>query len=294
MEENRGKRMRSEPLLEHRLNLAGWPTRALELEGEGPPYLLFHGFSDSADTWRLLLDRLAREGRPALALDLPGFGTAGPLRRDDAVLAQLDRFADAALEHAGDGAIAIGNSLGGCMAMRLAERTDGRLGGVVALAPAGLDMSFWIDLLEASPLLAPLLAVPSPVSRAIVRATVGLTYQQLALAKPGSVDGKIIAQFTSHFRGRQTVAEYLAIARRLRGELQDPYRLDRVSCPVLLVFGDRDRLVPPTGADRVLAEIPGTRFELFEGCGHCPQIEEVERLVELLLEFSSELETEAA
>lgn len=274
-----------EPLIEHRLTLGGHDTRALELEGDGPPYLLFHGFSDSADTWRLVLDALAHEGRSAIAFDLPGFGTASGLKKDP-VLPQLDDFADAAIEHVGDGAIVVGNSLGGCVAMRLAERTDGRLGGVVALAPAGLDMSFWIDLLEASPLLTPLLAMPSPVSGTVVRAVVGLTYQQLALAKPRSVDAKIVSQFTSHFQGRQTVSEYLALARRLRGELRDPFRLESISCPLLLVFGDRDRLVPPTGADRVLAVLPEARLELLEGCGHCPQIEAVDRLLELLEEFA--------
>jgi len=111
-----------EPLLEHRLRLGDYETRALELEGEGPPYLLFHGFSDSADTWRLVLDALAREGRSAIAFDLPGFGSASSLSKES-VLSQLDDFADAAFEHTGDGAIAVGNSLGGCVAMRLAERT---------------------------------------------------------------------------------------------------------------------------------------------------------------------------
>ena len=68
-----------EPLIEHRLELAGYETRALELEGDGPPVLLIHGFSDSADTWRLTLERLAIEGRRALAVDLPGFAEADPL-----------------------------------------------------------------------------------------------------------------------------------------------------------------------------------------------------------------------
>ncbi len=53
-----------QPLFEHRLDLAGYRTRALELEGDGPPLLLLHGFSDSADTWRILLDRLGPRGPP--------------------------------------------------------------------------------------------------------------------------------------------------------------------------------------------------------------------------------------
>jgi pimeloyl-ACP methyl ester carboxylesterase len=40
-----------QPLFEHRQELAGYDTRARELEGAGPPLLLFHGYADSADTW---------------------------------------------------------------------------------------------------------------------------------------------------------------------------------------------------------------------------------------------------
>src|SRR5215211_6063396 len=102
-----------QPLFEHRLELAGYRTRALELEGEGPPLLLLHGFADSADTWRIVLDRLARAGRRALALDLPGYGAASPLK-GGAILPQLDSFARAGVEHMGEkGAIVAGNSLGG-------------------------------------------------------------------------------------------------------------------------------------------------------------------------------------
>jgi len=87
-----------QPLFEHRLKLAGYETRVLELEGTGPPVVMFHGYADSADTWRHTLARLAREGRRAVAVDLPGFGTADPLLPDP-ILPQLDAFAAAVLRY---------------------------------------------------------------------------------------------------------------------------------------------------------------------------------------------------
>jgi pimeloyl-ACP methyl ester carboxylesterase len=61
-----------QPLFEHRMEFAGYGTRVLELEGSGPPVLMFHGYADSADTWRLTLAQLARRGQRAVAVDLPG------------------------------------------------------------------------------------------------------------------------------------------------------------------------------------------------------------------------------
>ena len=65
-------------------------------------------------------------------------------------------------------------------------------------------------------------------------------------------------------------------------ELSDPYDLGSVRCPVLLVWGEQDRMVYATGAERVLREVAGSRIEMIEHCGHCPQVESPERLAELL------------
>jgi pimeloyl-ACP methyl ester carboxylesterase len=63
---------------------------------------------------------------------------------------------------------------------------------------------------------------------------------------------------------------------------------------VLLVWGDRDRLVFHRGANKLLAAVAGSRLELLHDIGHCPQVEAPGRVTELLLEFSEELESAAA
>ena len=274
-------------LFEHRLRIAGFETRALELDGEGPPLLLLHGFADSADTWRPVLDRLRRRGRRAVALDLPGYGTATPLSPEGPILGQLDSFVRAALIRFAEGepAVIAGNSLGGCAAMRAAEDPEAPLAGVVPIAPAGLDMAGWFSIIESERLIRAVLASPLPLPAPIVRGAVGQVYRQVAFARPFGVDPRVVASFTRHLSRRADVVRVLGSGRRLRAELADPFRLERIACPVLVLWGDSDRMVFSSGADRMLREIEDCRLEVIEGCGHCPQLEEPDRTVELLGDF---------
>jgi pimeloyl-ACP methyl ester carboxylesterase len=277
-----------EPLIEHSAELAGHRTRVLELEGRSPGIVLLHGWGDSADTWRPLLAELALCGRRAIAVDLPGFGSATRLRRG-AILPQLDEFVTALVSEwgAGEPVVIAGNSLGGCVALRLAERAEElQLAGVMPVAPAGLEMPGWFDVVERDPIIRRLLDIPIPVPGALVRSLVGGAYKQLAFSSPQAAQRQVVDAFSAHHGSRQRVAALLDSGRRLLPELATaPFDLAAVGCPVLLVWGTRDRMVPHTGARVVLDALPATRVELIEGCGHCPQIEATGALLELLLEF---------
>jgi pimeloyl-ACP methyl ester carboxylesterase len=273
---------------ERRFELGGFRTRALELDGPAPapPLVLLHGWSDSADCWRPLLLELERRGRRALALDLPGFGEASRLDRERAVLPQLDRFVAAAVrratEHGGE-AVVCGNSLGGCAALRAAERPELPLAGIVPVAPAGLDMAQWLNIIETTPIVRALMRAPVPLPEAVVREAVGRAYRSLAFTRPSAADPGAVESFARHISSRRDVVRILATGRRLRAELDDGcLRLSRIGCPVLVVWGDSDKMVYASGADRVLREIPGARLEMIPGCGHCPQVECPEKLAGLL------------
>ncbi len=276
-----------QPLFEHRLELAGVETRALELEGSGPPLVLLHGFADSADTWRTLLDRLGRSDRRAVAVDLPGFGTADRLRADQPILAQLSAFATATVQHYAPqgGAVVCGNSLGGCLSLLLAQRPGLRLAGAMPVAPAGLDMARWFTLIEREPVLRALLASPLPVPPAALQRVVLEIYKRLAFHRPDAIEPLVGKAFTSHFHDRHTTARILGAGRRMLPELRDPFDLERIDCPVQLVWGDQDAMVFKSGAERVLEVVPDAELAVIEDCGHCPQIEAADRLAELLLDF---------
>ncbi len=283
-----------QPLFEHRRRFGGFETRVLELEGDGPPLVLLHGFADSADTWRVVLDRLGRQDRRAIAVDLPGFATADRLG-DGKVLPQFGRFAGAVAEEvaqdSGEQVVVAGNSLGGCVALRLAQEEDAPVAGVVPVAPAGLDMARWFVLVEREPIVRSLLSVPVPLPERAVREVVSRAYRMLAFARPDEIESAVVRSFTAHHRDRATVRSYLETGRRMLPELNHPecFDLPRIACPVLVVWGERDVMVSPTGAERIAAELPETQVELIEGCGHCPQIEAADRVVDLLLEFSRSL-----
>jgi pimeloyl-ACP methyl ester carboxylesterase len=277
-----------EPLFEHGMTVAGLRTRALELEGEGPGILLLHGWGDSADTWRPLLAELGLHERRALAVDLPGFGRAAKLARGP-ILPQLYVFAAALVEDwgAGEPVVVAGNSLGGAVALRLAEHAgELAVAGIVPVAPAGLEMPGWFDVVERDPIVRRLLQIPIPVPAALVRSLVGGAYRQLAFSRPGVAQRQVVDAFAGHHASRAGVAALLDNGRRLIPELAAaPFDLMAVDCPVLLVWGTRDRMVPHSGARVVLQALPRTRVELIEGCGHCPQLEATDRLLELLIGF---------
>jgi len=279
-----------QPLFEHRMKLAGYETRVLELEGDGPPILMFHGYADSADTWRQTLALLGRRGRRAVAVDLPGFGMADQLE-PGAILPQLDAFADDALRYVSgpprrrEQVLVVGNSLGGCISIRLAERQSPILTGVIPVAPAGFEMSRIVALVERDPLLHSLLAFPAPVPSPVMRTAVSQLYRQLAFHPGARIDPGVVSTFTWHVRRRATAARYLETAHRLAAELHEPFALERIRCPMLLVWGTKDRLLSHQAGAKIAEAVADATLVLLENVGHCPQVEVPERLTELLMQF---------
>lgn len=279
-----------ESVVEHRVEIAGFVTRALEVGGEGPGIVLLHGWSDSADTWRPLLAELAARGRRAIAVDLPGFGDAAPLQ-PGAVLPQLDAFTTEVAHSwaGGEPVVLAGASLGGCLALRLAEHPGAlRLVGVVPVAPDGLEMPSWFDPIEEDPMVRRLLSIPVPVPGELVRRGQANAYRQLALTQPDETQKAVVDAFSRDSETRADVAALLESGRALTPELSTaPFDLVGIRCPVVLVWGVHDRALPHSDARMALDALPTTQVELIEDAGRHPQLDATRRLADLLLPFGT-------
>ena len=262
--------------------VGGVGTRVLELEGEGRPLVLLHGYSDSADTWRPMLRSLTAAGRAAVAVDLPGFGHADRLARGP-VLPQLDAFVAGLLEE-NPGAVLVGNSLGAISGLRAAQDPALPVGGVVAISPGGLGHARWVDLVGSEPLVHHVVRAPVPLPGRVVRRLIGTAFGRLAVA--GRVDPGLLRTYASHYTSAADVRRIVFGAWQMLGEIASPYELERIARPVLLVWGKRDVIVPPTGARRLLDVVPGSRLELLDGVGHCAQLERPARVAALAMDFA--------
>ena len=262
----------------------------LEIEGDGPPLLLLHGFADSADTWRMILDRLSRTGRRAMAIDLPGFGTCTTSPRRGRSSSRSTTWSPSAVtrlaDESGEEVVVSGNSLGGCASLRAAQNAELPITAVAPISPAGLDMPVWFSLIERDPFLRTLLGSGLPIPPPVTRLAVARLFRALAFSDTSGIPPQVLSTFAGHLEDRRSVARIMGIGKRLLPELRDPFAFEQIDVPVLLVWGDRDRMVTHKGSRHILEALPDTRYELIEGCGHCPQIETPDRVVNALLEFA--------
>lgn len=273
------------PILEASPVLHGLRTRTLAVDGDGPSILLLPGLTDSADSWRPLLAELGTRGRRAVAVDLPGAGEAGTFS-GGIRLANLDAFTTAFVEaYAGDEpAILAGNSLGGLLAMRAATRDDHRLSAIAPIGTAGLAYTPRWLLLERSVRAAyPLLQVAyrAPVPAPLVREGAAWLYERRL--SEGRADRALARYYASHLDGMRSVRRFTAMMLAVADDVRaDPLVPADIRVPVLLIWGDHDRLADVSGAQAVLDVVPDSRLVVLDGCGHCPQMQRPADIAELL------------
>ena len=244
--------------------LGGYRVHRYAFAGEGAerPVLLLHGLGGSADSMATLVSPLLPISPRVVLLELPGHGRSpqppsGPLPAREygkVVAAAVDRL------HAEYGpVVVVGNSLGGALALHVAHERPDKVAGVVGLNPAGADLSE--EALSVFPeSFADERLGAARMARLLFHRTPWLFW--------------LVARDFARNWSSPTVQKILDDARHDRDRSLGIDVLSAIRAPVLILWGEKDRLLPATSAEDFRKHIPGAQVELIPNCGHIPQLEQ--------------------
>jgi pimeloyl-ACP methyl ester carboxylesterase len=251
----------------------------------GQPLLLVHAAMLNWRLWAPVLSQLTAE-RDVLAPTLPGHlggPSLGPSSRPfiDACVDHLEAEMDAARFDRVD---IVGNSLGGWCALELARR--GRAHRLVGIAPVGMHTDEqalrWVRLFDR----ARTLARRTPRILDLAMASAMVRRKSLALvADHGDRLPATLARDLVHAVAACDLPEVFAAALSAGVEIPAITMADEIDVPVLLLWGNADRLVGRDQIDRYLSVLPDARLVELPGLGHCPQLDDPERLAVEILGF---------
>lgn len=237
--------------------------------GAGPPLLLIHGLIGYSFSWRFNLAALAPHAT-LFAVDLLGMGYSDRSATMDcrlpAAAGRMLRFLDDQKVESVD---VLGASHGGGLAMTLAAMAEGRVRRLILVAPVnpwsrhGRLVAPLLARIPGGSRLHPLLMRMSPLHRLLLRRQ----YADPRRISPGTLEGYVATL---------KIPGTLDYARRVlygwRGDLRELERiLPRIArIPTLLVWGSRDRVVPPASAQPLLRNFERGELVTFPGAGHVP------------------------
>ncbi len=258
--------------------------------GEGPVLLLIHGLGGSLENWQEVIGPLARR-YTVLAPDLTGHGESAPAGGDYSLGALAAGLRDLLVALGHERATLVGHSLGGGVAMQFSYQFPEMVERLVLVSSGGLGP-------EVSPVLR---AAALPGADLFIAATAGVGRQiggvlARGLSTVGLAPNADVAEV---LRGYGTLADperraaFLATVRAVidtRGQrVAATNRLYLAEAmPVLIIWGERDRIIPAHHGEHAHRQVPGSRLEVFENVGHLPQLEAPLRFVTTLEDFLAE------
>lgn len=229
--------------------------------------VLIHGFGGDLNNWLFNQPALAVERR-VIALDLPGHGESGKqLRSGDAE--ELSLAVLALLDHLKfDRVHLAGHSMGGLVALTVADQAPARVASLTLIASAGLGPDINGDYLQGfteannrnalKPQLTQLFSDPALVTRQMLE-------DMLKFKRLEGVDKALQQLNTALFEGgRQTLDLRHGVGRQ----------------PSLVIWGSDDAIIPARHAEGLDAQM-----EILPGQGHMVQLEAAERVNQLMAAF---------
>ena len=257
------------------------PSDFVELDGQlvhyrdqGPssdplPLVLIHGTSASLHTWEGWVAGLSATRR-VISFDLPGFGLTGPNADGDYRDERYVAFVRQLLSRLGVGrAIVGGNSLGGEIAWQLALADPAHVAGLVLVDAAGHKFEP-----ESMPLGFRIARIPvlrEPMRWVLPRRAI----EDSVLDVYGDKSRVTAALVDRYYELALREGNRVALMQRMDQLAPGPVeRLGEIKVPTLILWGERDRLIPLRWGREFEKAIPGSRLVVFPGLGHVPQEED--------------------
>jgi pimeloyl-ACP methyl ester carboxylesterase len=274
-------------LTAHQLELHGHQV-SYRRAGDGPALLLLHGITDSSATWEGVAPGLA-EHFTLIAPDLLGHGESATPRGDYSLGAHASGVRDILTALGIERVTVVGHSLGGGIAMQFAYQFPERTERLVLVSSGGLGREVHF-LLRAAALPGADYVLPALTSAGLIGVGrgVGGLLKRLRLA-PGE-DLQVLAQGFASLDNAGSRQAFLHTVRAvIEPSGQRVSAQDRLSLagllPSLIVWGERDSIIPIEHGVAAHEAMPGSRFEVFPDAGHMPHDADPERFAELLIDF---------
>ncbi len=256
--------------------------------GSGPVVVLVHGITSTSATWANVIPYLA-ERFTVVAPDLLGHGESAKPRGDYSLGAYASGVRDLLLALGHERATFVGHSLGGGVAMQLAYQFPEHCERLVLVSSGGLGREISV-LLRAASLPGSELVLPLLVNDQLldVGRIAGRLLGRLGLRVHTDV-GEVLRGHASLSDGEARAA-FLHTLRTIvdvRGQRVDA--TDRLylaeSIPFMVVWGERDPIIPADHGRDAHRLVPQSRLEVFPGAGHFPHLDDPLRFVRVLFDF---------
>jgi pimeloyl-ACP methyl ester carboxylesterase len=270
----------------HTVEIAGRAVNYVDIgSGDEPPVVFVHGLGGAWQNWLENIPRVAQERR-VLALDLPGFGRSEMPRGEISISGYgrcVNQFCD---HHKLDQVVIVGNSMGGFVSAETAIQFPGRVERLVLVSAAGVTST---NLMRRPALtwgrVAAMLGSygaahsEDVIKRPVVRhAALGFVMRHPTRLRADLCWEQVHAAGTPGFHD--------ALEALLHYDFRD--RLDDISCPTLIVWGNKDMLVPVKDADEFERLIANSRKIIMDDTGHVPMLERPVTFNDCLMEFLAE------
>ena len=270
--------------------LLPWHGRHLAVRraGSGPSIVLIHGMAGSLDTWDPVFDELAKTC-DVIAVDLPGHGQSSRMRGAYSLGSLASSVRDILDELGVRKATIVGHSLGGGIAMQFMYQFPERCERLVLVSAGGLGR-------EVTPMLRGL----SLPGAGLALAGITRIQHQRHVAAVGRflrpVAGRVWNDLPYMVRQMATLDDpetrraFLATIKTvIEPGGQGINAIDRLhladGLPTLIVWGDKDRMIPSSHGHAASELIPDCRFELVPGAGHYPHEDDPDRFARVVSDF---------